>query len=98
MGIIEQIQLRLEQQEQEIKELRQEISYLKKRLTAWVDNAEASRITGLSIATLDRRRLSGIFVLGVDWKKDGTKIIFNSTRLEAYHDSHKVRKVRRLIL
>lgn len=76
-------------------ELLKKVERLEKGLTAWVGTDEAERITGLKRKALDERRApGGIWEVGRDWKKEGSKVLYNRSSLEAYNDSHKPRRRR----
>jgi hypothetical protein len=97
MGMLEQMQQQLSDQAAAIRQLEREVAYLKKGLSAWVGTEEAERITGLKRKALDvRRSYTGIWELGADWKKEGSKVLYNRTSLEAYNDSHTPRRKRKI--
>jgi len=74
-------------------QLEKEVQYLKKGLTPWVDTAEAERMLGVSRSYLDARRNED-WEYGKQYKKEGRKVLYNRSELEAHNDSHKIRRRR----
>src|SRR5687768_3441493 len=75
-----------------IEKLEKENAALKKGLKPWVGTAEAEELLGIKRNALDARRENGDFVYGVHYKKEGAKVLYNRMALEAYNDSHKIRR------